>query len=209
MSCRCRTIGAYATWQVLWAERHEGIVFAACPNKRTGPMEKLERDLAEGRQKSEVPKVVPWRHIQAWNAIRDRKIIIYGALKAQHDGKDYKAYMNALQHDVQAALNTAASRLGNITTLMTSIKAKLEAAPGFLTPIEFEKQILSSLDLQRDSIMTLHCKRQHNCKLDCEQAIITINISQLHILLTFIPNIQQMLTLAEDCALLMVWLREN
>ena len=57
--------------------------------------------------------------------------------------------MNALQQDAQAASTTAASRPGNSTTLMTSVKAKLEAAPGFLTPIEFEKQILGWKHTQR------------------------------------------------------------
>ncbi len=36
----------------------------------------------------------------------------------------------------------AETRPGISTTLMTFIKAKIEGAPGYLSPIEFEKQIL-------------------------------------------------------------------
>ena len=104
-------------------------------------METLEKDLAEGRQKKKSPSV-PWRNISNRNAIRDRKIIIYGALQAQHDGKDVKVFMSALQKSAEASLEAARKRPGNSATLMICIKSLIERSPGYLTPIEFEKQVL-------------------------------------------------------------------
>ena len=133
------------TWQSLLTEWREGIVFAAQPNKRTVPLEDLEKDFSEGRQKgsaqSPPTSQVPWRKIDGRNAIRDRKIIIYAALGAQHASEDVKAVMNAMQQEAQQAVENATGP-GNATTVLTYMKRKIEAKPGFLSPIEFEKQIL-------------------------------------------------------------------
>ena len=116
-------------------------MFRSAPGKRTVPMETLEKDLAEGRQKKKSPSV-PWRNISNRNAIRDRKIIIYGALQAQHDGKDVNEYMSALQKAAEASLEAARKRPGNSATLMTCIKSLIEHSPSYLSPIEFEKEVL-------------------------------------------------------------------
>ena len=138
---RFKSIGQYPSWQLLWAEWREVIVFRSAPGKRTVPMETLEKDLAEGRQKKKSPSV-PWRNISNRNAIRDRKIIIHGALQAQHDGKDVNEYMSSLQKAAEASLEAARKRPGNSATLMTCIKSLIEHSPSYLSPIEFEKEVL-------------------------------------------------------------------
>lgn len=145
--CRFKTLGTYISWQLLLSEWREGIVFGACPNRRTVPLKELEleKDFSEGRQKGSAQNPptsqVPWRKIDGRNAIRDRKIIIYAALGAQHAGEDVTAVMNAMQQEAQQAVAKAAGP-GNTTTLMTYMKRKIEARAGFLSPIEFERQIL-------------------------------------------------------------------
>ena len=122
-------------------EWNEGIVFASHPNKRTVPMRDLERDFSEGKQNVQETRQVAWRQISNRNAIRDRKIIIYAALGAQQAGKDVASHMNSLQEQAEQAIKKR-SGSGNTTTVMTHIKNKLEASPGFLSPIEFEQQVL-------------------------------------------------------------------
>ena len=139
---RFKSLGLYAAWQPLWAEWHEGIVYGSSPNKRTVPMKELERDFSEGRQKKGRKSLcVAWRNIRNRNAIRDRKIIIYGALQAQHYGKDPTAFMNALQKEAQGLLDKA-SRQGNKGNLMSHMKRKLEEVSGHLSPFAFEKEVL-------------------------------------------------------------------
>ena len=143
--CRFKTLGTYITWQLLLSEWNEGIVFGACPNKRTVPLKDLEKDFSEGKQKGSAQNPptcqTPWRKIEGRNAIRDRKIIIYAALGAQLAGEDASAVMNALQQEAQQAVDKTTGP-GNAATLMTFMKRKIEAMPGFLSPIEFERQIL-------------------------------------------------------------------
>ena len=102
-------------------------------------MEMLERDFSEGKQKNQTQ--VAWRKISNRNAIRDRKIVIYAALAAQHAGNDVKHYMNGLQQQAELAMKKATGP-GNTANVMNHIKTKVEALPGFLSPTEFEKQIL-------------------------------------------------------------------
>ena len=60
---------------------------------------------------------------------------------AQDAGEDVNAVLNAMQQEAQKAVEKAAGP-GNTVTLMTFTKRKNEARPGFLSPIEFERQIL-------------------------------------------------------------------
>lgn len=109
------------------------------PAKQTVPMAQLEQDLAEGVQQRHSSSV-PWRNLDR-NSIRDRKIVIYGMLQAELQGKDLKVEM--AKHVAAAEASMKAARKGAKTTLLTFIRNMFEAdKANYLSPVEFEQKVL-------------------------------------------------------------------
>ena len=130
-------------------EWQEGIRYSF-GNKQTVPLEQLEKDLQEGTQqkstasfKSEKEKE-PWRRgITDRTAIMDRKIVIYGLLKAQQDGHDLEPFMSGQIKQADTTMETARKAgVKQPPMLMNQLKRQFELAKGRLTPVQFEEQVL-------------------------------------------------------------------
>ena len=109
-------------------------------NKQTVPMEQLEKDFQEGVQQA-ASKKLPWRGISDRNLIRDRKILIYGMLQAELDGKDLKTFMAAQVQQAHASMKRSGSR-GAPPALLPQLKRQFENAANHLRPGLFEEKVL-------------------------------------------------------------------
>ena len=121
---RFPTLGVYPSWQLLlkeWKERIPFLTTTVGTSKQTVPMERPQEDLAEGVQK-EKSSSYPWRNVDR-NSIRDRKIVIYGMLQAEREGKDLKKVMSA--HVAAAEKAMKGVQRGAKTTLLTYIRRSL------------------------------------------------------------------------------------
>lgn len=103
-------------------------------------MEQLEKDFQEGVQQAASQKL-PWRSISDRNLIRDRKILIYGMLQAELDGKDLKKFMAEQVERAQSSMKAIGSR-GAPPALLPQLKRQFELAPKHLRPALFEEQVL-------------------------------------------------------------------
>jgi len=120
-------------------EWEEGIRYSF-GNKQTVPLEQLEKDLQEGTQQKSTASFKsekePWRRgITDRTAIMDRKIVIYGILKAQQDGHDLKEFMSGQIKQAETAIKRP-------PMLMNQLKRQFELAKDRLTPVQFEEQVL-------------------------------------------------------------------
>jgi len=107
--------------------------------KQTVPMAQLEQDWAEGVQRKNSPSV-PWRSLDR-NSIRDRKIVIYGLLQAELQGKDLKEFM--APHVAAAKSLMEKSGTGAKPTLLTYIKRIFENDKNnYMSPVDFEQKVL-------------------------------------------------------------------
>ena len=127
-------------------EWKEGIRFAS-GNKQTVPMEQLEKDLQEGVQQQSTAGSIcekeRWRQgFTDRNVIRDRKIVLYGMLQAEHDGLNLTAFMAAHVKRAEKAMDEARKQKGAPPTVLTYIKRQFEQAANFKTPSDFEEQVL-------------------------------------------------------------------
>ena len=140
--CRYATLGRYPSWQLLLAEWKEGIPYLSTTigtRKQTVPMAQLEQDWAEGVQRKNSPSV-PWRSLDR-NSIRDRKIVIYGLLQAELQGKDLKEFM--APHVAAAKSLMEKSGTGAKPTLLTYIKRIFENDKNnYMSPVDFEQKVL-------------------------------------------------------------------
>lgn len=114
--------------------------------KQTVPMERLEKELQEGVQQPSssgiTPSHLPWRQgIKDRNIIRDRKILIYGMLQAELDGKNLQQFMDEQMAQVEKAIKESRSR-GQTTSPLAEIKRRFEKAATFRSPVEFEEHVL-------------------------------------------------------------------
>jgi len=87
---------------------------------------------------------VPWRRgITDRTAIKDRKIVIYGILKAQQDGHDLKEFLSGQTKRAETAMETARKAgVKRPPMLMNQLKRQFELAKDRLTPVQFEEQVL-------------------------------------------------------------------
>lgn len=100
--CRFRTLTAYPSWKILLAEWNQGIQLGSGTSgvRKTVQLMQLEKDKQEGVQQKSTSTFksskVPWRQgIADRNVIRDRKILIYGMLQAEHDGENLEDFMGS------------------------------------------------------------------------------------------------------------------
>ncbi|DBB04014.1 TPA: hypothetical protein ACH3X1_013075 [Trebouxia sp. C0004] len=139
---RYATLGRYPSWQLLLAEWKEGIPYLSTTigtRKQTVPMAQLEQDWAEAVQRKNSPSV-PWRSLDR-NSIRDRKIVIYGLLQAELQGKDLKEFM--APHVAAAKSLMEKSGTGAKSTLLTYIKRISENDKNnYMSPVDFEQKVL-------------------------------------------------------------------
>jgi len=146
-ACRFATLGQYPRWELLMREWEEGIRYSF-GNKQTVPLEQLEKDLQEGTQQKSTASFKsekePWRRgITDRTAIMDRKIVIYGILKAQQDGHDLKEFMSGQIKQAETAMETARKAgVKRPPMLMNQLKRQFELAKDRLTPVQFEEQVL-------------------------------------------------------------------
>ncbi len=146
-ACRFATLGKYPRWELLMREWEEGIRYSF-GNKQTVPLEQLEKDLQEGTQQKSTASFKsekePWRKgITDRTAIMDRKIVIYGILKAQQDGHDFKEFMSGQIKQAETAMETARKAgVKRPPMLMNQLKRQFELAKDRLTPVQFEEQVL-------------------------------------------------------------------
>ncbi|KAL0018353.1 hypothetical protein WJX79_006177, partial [Trebouxia sp. C0005] len=143
---RFATLGQYASWELLMREWREGIRYSF-GNKQTVPLQQLEKDLQEGTQQKSTASFKsekePWRRgITDRTAIMDRKIVIYGILKAQQDGHDLKEFMSRQIKRAETAMETARKAgVKRPPMLMNQLKRQFELAKDRLTPVQFEEQV--------------------------------------------------------------------
>jgi len=146
-ACRFPTLGQYTTWELLMREWKEGIRYSF-GNKQTVPLEQLEKDLQEGIQQKSTASFKsekePWRRgITDRTAIMDRKIVIYGILKAQQDGHDLKEFMSGQIKRAEDAMKKARTAgVKRPPMLLNQLKRQFELAEDRLTPVQFEEQVL-------------------------------------------------------------------
>ena len=142
---RFATLGRYTTWELLLKEWKEGIRYSF-GNKQTVPLEQLERELQEGLQQKSTAtfksKKEPWRQgITDRTGIMDRKLVIYGILQAQQDGKDLQEFMAGYVREAEKLMSETKVR-GAPSALLTQIRRQFELAPNYLKPTQFEERVL-------------------------------------------------------------------
>jgi hypothetical protein len=102
-------------------------------------MAQLEQDWAEGVQRKNSPSV-PWRSLDR-NSIRDRKIVIYGLLQAELQGKDLTEFM--APHVAAAKSLMEKGGTGAKPALLTYIKRIFENDKNnYMSPVDFEQKVL-------------------------------------------------------------------
>ncbi len=72
----------------------------------------------------------------------DRKIVIYGILKAQQDGHDLKELSGQIKRAEDAMQKARTAGVKRPPMLLNQLKRQFELAEDCLTPVQFEEQVL-------------------------------------------------------------------
>ena len=108
----------------------------------TVPLQRLEQDLAEGRQ-ADNTNYAPWRQLNR-KAIYERKVIIYSMLGASKAGEEVEAFITPFHNIAEDVMQAAKGKKGPKPAYMSSLyKALLkDFQQKYKTPVEFEKTVL-------------------------------------------------------------------
>ena len=140
--CRYSTLSEYpADWELLPAEWQRGIVYSD-EQHVTVPLERLERDLAEGRQAANT-SYAPWRQLNR-KGIYERKVIIYSMLGARETGQEVVEFIEPYHNKAENILQAARGKKGPKPAYMSSLFKVLadDFKQKYKTPVDFEREIL-------------------------------------------------------------------